>query len=62
MANYIFRISGLLIPIGYFVCGVLTQSLADEKRVPAIYDTTVQPVINALSRFFIEIKQVADKN
>ena len=49
-------------PIGYFVSGVLTQSLADEKRVPAIYDTTAQPVINALSRFFIEIKQVADKN
>ncbi|MCG8606248.1 hypothetical protein MJD09_14845 [bacterium] len=42
-------------PEGYMVGGATFDELPQEKRVPALYDTTVQSVIRAQSKFRIEI-------
>lgn len=43
-------------PIGYFVDGQLVKRVPEDKTTRAIYDTTVQSVISAQSKFYVEVK------
>ncbi len=43
-------------PIGYFVGNDSINTLLGDKRTAVIYDTTVQSVITAQSKFYLEVK------